>query len=240
EQITRPKDRQQLVEWGNGARDVHHHGQANRLAYLDGPLQRGEVVGPRILGPRADLDAEDDVPVALDGPDRLVDIGELEVHQFVPYLTDHPGDRDVQHRTDAGRLYVDDVLAEPREGLGTGGARVHHRRGAAGHMVPVRLDPVVRDTLVDVDVRIDEAGSHDATGRIDDGARATVTQVGGDRGDLPVENADVVTPVEPLTRVDELSAADEQVENLCAPRSRDPVDLGHRRRRRRRPSHGCA
>src|SRR5207245_316182 len=101
---------------------------------------------------------------------------------------------------DAGRGHLDDVLAKGREGERPGRARVHDRRRPGRQAVRVGLDPIVRGTIEDVHVQVDEAWSDVETARVDDLVARRGRQVLGDRRDTAAGERDVADGMKAVGR----------------------------------------
>ena len=99
--------------------------------------------------------------------DGLLGRGPADVLQLPDQAADHPLDGDVEEGQDPRPRPLDDVAAQPGEGLGAGRASVDRGRHAPAEAVGVRLDAVVGNAGEQVRVDVNEARGHQQARGVD-------------------------------------------------------------------------
>ena len=132
----------------------------------------------------------------------------------------HPAAHDVEECEDARAGLVDHLALELRKIAPSRAARVHDRRDprAEGEAVgrdrrgPVAVGRVRFGAVEDVGMDVDQPRHDVQTLCVDGLRRAPWCDPGFDGRDLPAGDGDVADPVDPVLRVDDVTAPDQQVE----------------------------
>ena len=193
--------------------EIHHHRDSGGVAGADGLLHRVPVRRRVVCG----LDPDDDVGV-LAGEGR----GRVGLHVFEVLLdgaAPHPVADDVGERQDACPAAADDGFPEGLEVPPTGAPGVEDGRDPRAERVAVRVEavvPGVRPALVrareDVDVQIDQAGRHVEAPAFDHLEGPSGIDGLPDRRHPAVVHGDVPNRTQPVPRIDQVTALQQQVE----------------------------
>src|SRR6267142_863238 len=213
--IAGTKEIQKRRELARRVADVAHHTRAayaRALAREDRALERLKAVRPDDLDCFAHLDAEHELRVFRERLRRLVDVGIIDVEHLAYGEARKPDRRDVHEGVNAAPRLRDDVMLERGEGVGARVARAHVGRGRrVGHQL-VRGQAERRDLRVDVRVHVDEARQHELAPRVESLLRARVGDVGLQRRDHRVLDADVAPRAQLLAGVEDFTTLDDEVE----------------------------
>src|SRR5580658_2817785 len=108
--------------------------------------------------------------------------------------------------------FLDDELAEPVKGQRTRAALIDDGGDAGADADEIRVEAeIARDMLVDMGMRVDEAGRDDEALGVDDFGAAGV-ECWRDCRDAALADGDIANGVDPVLRVDDSAASDDSVE----------------------------
>ena len=133
----------------------------------------------------ADFDADNDIPIGLDGFDGPVNVEQPLVGRLANLLGEHAGQGDVEEGVNPGPLLLNDVTTQAGERAGAGGPGVNGGRDTARQAGLVGNNTVMGDAPVHVGMEVNETGRHVAPGRIKRLSRLA-GQVGANRRDPPI------------------------------------------------------
>ena len=162
---------------------------------------------------RPHLEAHDHVGVARDHRQRGVQIEVLKIVRQVQAVREEVLGRQVQQAGIQQRehlgTHVRGLGPGPRhpEGRDSAGTAVDHDRNALLDSGAIGMDAEVTQPRIDVDVKVDQAGSDQEPAAIDHlGARIPAREPGADRFDRPIDHDDVADLVASARRVDHAAA----------------------------------
>ncbi len=199
--------------------DMRHDpgADAGHLARLNrAPERFGAVPGDHVLG-HAHLDADGDVCVFRHRLGAGVNLGEVEIVEFRERKRGEPNICDVHEGVEAGARLRHDEPAEAGEVVGAGIARRDAGGGALVGDEFVRGNPDRGAVRIDVAVQVDEAGRHQLAASIDRTQRPCGRDIGFDRFDHAIANADVAPAAQRLARIEHLAAFDHEIELVVRP-----------------------
>ena len=206
---------QDLRQRGNGVDGMNHERQLDGIGRLAGNAQGRHIVFAGHAAREADFQAQNHVPILLDGANGQLRVGEAQVDQLAPgtvvrhgCLADHGN---VQQRIDARIDGVDHHAPEAGKGVRARRTGIQCGGDAFGDAVRIGGDGKRRDTIVDMNVNVDQARGHDIPARVDDDSRLALRNAGGDRRHFVPGDRDVTNGGERLRRIDHVSALDEQI-----------------------------
>ena len=131
-------------------------------------------------------------------------------------VTDEADARDVDEGGDPDPCRSDDEVAEPFNRQRSDRAGVVPRRHAGSRADRVGVDAPVGQLVEHVRVKVDQTWRHDLPGRVDDAERRLCRDVAVDRRDAVARDGHVEPPLVGAAGIDDLAAADEDVESHWA------------------------
>ena len=162
---------------------------------------------------RVGLDAPDQIRVLPRGADSRPDVDAVRpVQGRVVVPLQAPDEVGGEERVDAARRGLDHELAEPGQGHAARATLVDQRGDARADSDHVGLETESPgDVLVDVGVRVDEAGQDQSVMDVDDLGRRRPGEVCRHRGDPAVPHGDVERAVDPAGRIDDPAPAKQEI-----------------------------
>ena len=202
--------RPQQIQELRFVRPVHHDRQPDGVGRLARPAQRFEVgLQPFAVAADPHLDAQDPVAVLLDDPDGGLRIDNPGIEEQL--VRDHQTDRrDVEQGEDAGLRALDHVLPEARERGGAGRSAVDNRGHPTGHPDEIGVHRDGDAAVVDVPVQVDQAGRYDTAPGVEHLSRPLARNGWLQRLDSAARDRDIADGGQPLRRIDDPPAGDQQ------------------------------
>ena len=114
-------------------------------------------------------------------------------------------------REDARLRLLDNEFAKPVEGQRARAALIHHRSHPGADADEIGVEPeITRNVLVDMGVGIDQAWRHDEPRGVDDLGLSRI-EFRRDRRDVALADSDVADGIDPILRIDNPPALDDDV-----------------------------
>ncbi len=199
--------------------DVAHHlgTGAGLFTCRNRPLQRLQsVLGDDVLR-HADLDADHHVGIFRDRLCGGVYLREVDVVELGDRERREPHIGDVHERVETGARLRHHVAAERSEIVGPGVACRHARRRALKRRELVGRNADRGAIRIDVRMQVDEARRHQLAGGVERAQRPARRNVGFERLDEAVADADVAPCPQRLAGVEHFTALDDEIELVLGP-----------------------
>ena len=190
---------------------------ASPLARRDRPLQRFKtVLGDHVLG-HAHFDAQHHVGVLGDRLRGGVDLREIDVVKLGDRERRQPHIGDVHKGVKTRARLRDDVAAECREIVGAGIAGRNAGCAALVRHKLVRRNTDRRAVGVDVAMQVDQSGRDQLAAGVEHPQRARGGNVGLDRLDQAIADADVAPAAQRLAGIEHIGGLDHEIELVVRP-----------------------
>ena len=195
---------------------MRHDWKASFLGDLDRHIERCDAV--RSAGHPADahFDAYDQIAVLADDAHALGRIEQPDIHA----LPDHhrlaegkdAGEGDIQIGQDADGRRLYDMAAKSGKVAGTGASGIDQGGRAAASGDGGSIDADRSAAPIDVGMKIDQPGRDEKTADVA-GVACRLIDALADRDDFAVGKSDVAFGVDPLRRIDEVTAAQDEIKH---------------------------
>ena len=215
---TSPGRRRDSTSLRRGRRviEMRHDRKAGFLGDLDRHVERCDAVCSAGDPADAHFHAHDQIAVLVDDAHALGRIEQPDIHA----LPDHhrlaegkdAGEGDIQIGQDADGRRLDHVAAKSGKVAGTGASGIDQGGGAAAPGDGGSIDADRGTAPIDVGMKVDQPGRNEKTADVAGVARRVIDAL-ADRDDFPFGKSNVASGVDPLRRIDEVTAAQNEIKH---------------------------
>ena len=187
------------------------------LARRDGPFQRLEaVLGDHVLG-HAHFDTQHHVGILGDRLGGDVDLREVDVVKLGHRERREAHIRNMDKGVETCACLRDDVAAESREIVGASVSGRNTGRAALIGYKLVRRDAERRSVRIDMTMQVDQSRRHQLATGVEHPKRTRSGNVGLDRFDQAIADADVAPAAQRLARIEHIGGLDQEIELVVRP-----------------------